>query len=56
MSPQLLLHTIAKRACSMAAYTLHTPQPGHWTYECKNEAKYQARPTRTQQLKNPKVR
>lgn len=29
---------------------------GHWTYECKNEATYQARPTRTQQLKNPKVR
>ena len=31
-------------------------QPGHWTYECKNEPAYQARPTRTQQLKNPKVR
>ena len=31
-------------------------QQGHWTYECKNEPAYSARPTRTQQLKNPKVR
>lgn len=31
-------------------------QYGHFTYECKNEAAYQARPSRTQQLKNPKVR
>ncbi|KAK9820044.1 hypothetical protein WJX72_005434 [[Myrmecia] bisecta] len=31
-------------------------QKGHWTYECKNEAAYAARPTRTQQLLNPKVR
>lgn len=30
-------------------------QPGHWTYQCKNEAVYKSRPTRTQQLKNPKV-
>lgn len=29
---------------------------GHWTYECKNERVYVARPTRTQQLKNPKFR
>ena len=31
-------------------------QRGHYTYECKNEATYLARPSRTQQLKNPKVR
>lgn len=31
-------------------------QFGHYTYECKGEAVYQARPSRTQQLKNPKVR
>ncbi|CAG8475494.1 657_t:CDS:2 [Cetraspora pellucida] len=26
---------------------------GHWTYECKNERVYKARPTRTQQLTKP---
>ena len=31
-------------------------QAGHWTYECKNPPSYTARPTRTQQLLNPKVR
>lgn len=31
-------------------------QAGHWTYECKNERVYIARPSRTQQLKNPKLR
>ena len=31
-------------------------QPGHWTYECKNERVYISRPSRTQQLKNPKLR
>ena len=31
-------------------------QPGHWTYECKNARVYVKRPTRTQQLLNPKVR
>lgn len=31
-------------------------QPGHWTYECKNEKVYISRPSRTQQLKNPKLR
>lgn len=30
-------------------------QMGHFTFECKNEPTYQARPSRTQQLKNPKV-
>eukprot|EP00897_Mesotaenium_endlicherianum_P003886 jgi/Mesen1/3525/ME000197S02545 len=29
---------------------------GHWTYECKNERVYVMRPTRTQQLNNPKLR
>eukprot|EP00898_Chlorokybus_atmophyticus_P001226 jgi/Chlat1/2103/Chrsp17S00185 len=29
---------------------------GHWTYECKNERVYMARPTRTMQLKNPNKR
>ncbi|GKU85341.1 hypothetical protein SLEP1_g21 [Rubroshorea leprosula] len=31
-------------------------QSGHWTYECKNERVYMSRPSRTQQLKNPKLR
>eukprot|EP00887_Chlorella_sp_A99_P006081 scaffold22.g6081.t1 len=31
-------------------------QQGHWTYECKGERVYIARPTRTQQLKNPRAR
>ena len=31
-------------------------QIGHWTYQCSGEAVYKARPTRTQQLLNPKVR
>uniref|UniRef100_A0A0D3AX18 Uncharacterized protein n=1 Tax=Brassica oleracea var. oleracea TaxID=109376 RepID=A0A0D3AX18_BRAOL len=31
-------------------------QTGHWTYECKNERVYVSRPSRTQQLKNPKLR
>ena len=31
-------------------------QKGHWTYECKNQPAYKARPSRTQQLLNPKVR
>lgn len=31
-------------------------QIGHWTYECKNERVYISRPTRTQQLANPKLR
>lgn len=29
-------------------------QPGHWTYECKNEAVYVSRPSRTTQLRDPK--
>lgn len=28
----------------------------HWTYECPNERVYISRPSRTQQLKNPKLR
>ncbi|TKY54220.1 Zinc finger CCHC domain-containing protein 10 [Spatholobus suberectus] len=31
-------------------------QSSHWTYECKNERVYISRPSRTQQLKNPKLR
>ncbi|MQL77636.1 hypothetical protein Taro_010045 [Colocasia esculenta] len=31
-------------------------QAGHWTYECKNEPVYISRPSRSQQLKNPKLR
>jgi len=31
-------------------------QLGHWTFECKNQPVYIRRPTRTQQLLNPKVR
>lgn len=31
-------------------------QTGHWTYECKNERVYISRPSRTQQLKNPKLK
>mmetsp|Transcript_8985 Transcript_8985/g.24199 ORF Transcript_8985/g.24199 Transcript_8985/m.24199 type:complete len:177 (+) Transcript_8985:111-641(+) len=30
-------------------------QMGHYTFECKNEPAYQSRPSRTQQLKNPKL-
>ncbi|KAG6545782.1 hypothetical protein Mapa_012743 [Marchantia paleacea] len=29
---------------------------GHWTFDCKNERVYVSRPSRTQQLKNPKLR
>ncbi|XP_044484514.1 zinc finger CCHC domain-containing protein 10-like [Mangifera indica] len=31
-------------------------QTGHWTYECKSERVYMSRPSRTQQLKNPKLK
>lgn len=31
-------------------------QLGHWTYECKNDRVYISRPSRTQQLLNPKLR
>ncbi|KAJ0980598.1 hypothetical protein J5N97_008853 [Dioscorea zingiberensis] len=31
-------------------------QPGHWTYECKNERVYMPRPSRSQLLKNPKLK
>ncbi len=30
-------------------------QKGHWTFECKNDRVYNARPTRTEQLFDPKV-
>lgn len=28
-------------------------QKGHWTYECKNEAAYRTRPSRTKELSRP---
>nr|CCA26045.1 conserved hypothetical protein [Albugo laibachii Nc14] len=31
-------------------------QPGHWTYECKNTPAYLVRASRSQQLRNPKLR
>jgi hypothetical protein len=31
-------------------------QLGHWTYECKNDHTYISRPSRTQQLKSPKLK
>lgn len=31
-------------------------QSGHWTYECKNERVYISRPSRSQMLKNPKLK
>ena len=31
-------------------------QTGHFTFQCKNQAVYHVRPSRTQQLLNPKVR
>ncbi|XP_044400763.1 zinc finger CCHC domain-containing protein 10 [Triticum aestivum] len=31
-------------------------QPGHWTYECRNERVYISRPSRTEQLKNPRLK
>ncbi|GAA6004550.1 zinc finger CCHC-type containing 10 [Rhodotorula paludigena] len=31
-------------------------QLGHYTYDCKNPREYKVRPTRTQILKNPKLR
>lgn len=30
-------------------------QQGHWTYECNQDYVYKSRPTRTQQLLDPKV-
>lgn len=30
-------------------------QKGHWTFQCKNDAVYQKRPTRTKQFLDPKV-
>ncbi|XP_006662806.1 zinc finger CCHC domain-containing protein 10-like [Oryza brachyantha] len=48
----------AAPASSGGAYTQCQKcfQPGHWTYECKNERVYISRPSRTQQLKNPKLK
>uniref|UniRef100_A0A0E0J334 CCHC-type domain-containing protein n=1 Tax=Oryza nivara TaxID=4536 RepID=A0A0E0J334_ORYNI len=48
----------AQTSSSGGAYTQCQKcfQPGHWTYECKNERVYISRPSRTQQLKNPKLK
>ncbi|POM72237.1 Zinc ion binding protein [Phytophthora palmivora] len=46
----------ASSASSAAAMCQKCLRPGHWTYECKNEAVYVQRPSRSQQLKNPKLR
>jgi hypothetical protein len=48
----------APEASSGGAYTQCQKcfQHGHWTYECKNERVYMSRPSRTQQLKNPKLK
>ncbi|XP_078445226.1 zinc knuckle (CCHC-type) family protein [Wolffia australiana] len=43
-------------AAAGAAQCQRCLQPGHWTYECKNDPVYISRPSRTQQLKNPKLR
>ncbi|KAI3730095.1 hypothetical protein L6452_18771 [Arctium lappa] len=45
-----------KSSTSTATHCQKCFQPGHWTYECKNERVYISRPSRTQQLKNPKLR
>ena len=46
----------ASSASSAAAMCQKCLRAGHWTYECKNEAVYVQRPSRSQQLKNPKLR
>ncbi|KAJ1292115.1 hypothetical protein BS78_02G367700 [Paspalum vaginatum] len=48
----------ASETSSVGAYTQCQKcfQHGHWTYECKNERVYMSRPSRTQQLKNPKLK
>lgn len=55
-----ILGTVKPKASetSIGAYTQCQKcfQHGHWTYECKNERVYMSRPSRTQQLKNPKLK
>ncbi|RLN55578.1 hypothetical protein BBJ28_00008665 [Nothophytophthora sp. Chile5] len=46
----------AASASSAAAMCQKCLRPGHWTYECKNEATYVQRASRSQQLRNPKLR
>ncbi|KAG7382768.1 Zinc finger CCHC domain-containing protein 10 [Phytophthora pseudosyringae] len=46
----------ASSASSAVAMCQKCLRPGHWTYECKNEAVYVQRPSRSQQLRNPKLR
>ncbi|KAF0895127.1 hypothetical protein E2562_006833 [Oryza meyeriana var. granulata] len=48
----------ASATSSLGAYTQCQKcfQPGHWTYECKNDRVYISWPSRTQQLKNPRLK
>ncbi|KAF1333686.1 Multidrug/oligosaccharidyl-lipid/polysaccharide, partial [Globisporangium splendens] len=43
-------------ASASAAQCQKCLKTGHWTYECKNDAVYLKRASRSQQLKNPKLR
>lgn len=47
------LRSSAASASGTAGQCQRCLQAGHWTYECKNEAVYISRPSRSQQLKNP---
>ncbi|KAL5198926.1 hypothetical protein ABZP36_002438 [Zizania latifolia] len=48
----------ASAPSSIGAYTQCQKcfQSGHWTYKCKNDWVYISWPSRTQQLKNPKLK
>lgn len=50
------LKTTVSSTASASSQCQKCFQPGHWTYECKNERVYISRPSRTQILKNPKLR
>ncbi|CAA6669148.1 unnamed protein product [Spirodela intermedia] len=49
------LRSSAASASGTAGQCQRCLQAGHWTYECKNEALYISRPSRSQQLKNPSL-
>ncbi len=48
--------TIRLKGEQALTYASHVSQEGHWTYECKNAPVYHRRPSRSQQLHNPKVK
>ncbi|KAI9194818.1 hypothetical protein LWI28_009426 [Acer negundo] len=50
------LKTTVSTVGSAASQCQKCFQTGHWTFECKNERVYMSRPSRTQQLKNPKLK